>query len=213
MPQLDFMTADVFTDRRFGGNSVAVFPAPTELSAETMQALSRELNLSETVFVQPGAGLRERALRIFTPAREVPFAGHPIVGTAVILASEGLFGTIDGSMDVLFKVEAGAVPVKIKRLGELLHAEFTAPQLPHSLAGVPARENIARVVSLDEERLARGVAAASYSCGLPFVFVPVANRAALANARIDPAAFERYVAPGPAKEVYVLSMEDWQHGR
>ena len=213
MPQLDFITADVFTDRKFAGNSVAVFPAPTELSAATMQALARELNLSETVFVQPGNGPRELVLRIFTPAREVPFAGHPIVGTAVILASEGLFGEIDGTTEVLFKVEAGAVPVKIKRLGELFHAEFTAPQLPHSVAGVPARENIARVVGLDEEKLARGVAAASYSCGLPFVFVPVADRAALADARIDLAAFERYVAPGPAKEVYVVSMADWQHGR
>jgi len=213
MPQLDFITADVFTDRKFAGNPLAVFPAPTELPGETMQALARELNLSETVFVQSGDSPRDRVLRIFTPAREVPFAGHPIVGTAVILANEGLFGTIDGVAEVLFNVQAGAVPVKIKRLGELFHAEFTAPQTPHRVEATPSRENIARVVGLDEEKLARGVAAASYSCGLPFVFVPVADRAALAEAKIDAAAFDRYVAPGPAKEVYVVTMEDWQNGR
>lgn len=213
MPELDFITVDVFTDRKFAGNPLAVFPAPTELSGETMQKLARELNLSETVFVRPGDGLKARRLRIFTPAREVPFAGHPIIGTAIVLANEGLLGEIEGATEILFEVEAGVVPVKIKQLGELLHAEFTAPQLPREVQGTPSREILARVIGLDEDRLARGVAGASHSCGLPFIFVPVADRAALAEARIDPVAFERHVARGPAKEVYVLTMEDWQLGR
>ncbi len=213
MPELDFITADVFTDRMFGGNSLAVFPEPTDLPDDVMQKLARELNLSETVFVQPGDGPRQRRLRIFTPAREVPFAGHPIVGTAIILAGEGLLGPIEGTAEIVFDVKAGAVPVKIKRLGALFHAEFTAPQLPQTVATPLTRESFAQVISLDEERLARGIAGAAYSCGLPFVFVPVADRTALSQARIDPAAYDRCITPGPAKEVYVLTMDDWQSGR
>ncbi|MFO1113658.1 MAG: PhzF family phenazine biosynthesis isomerase, partial [Rhodospirillales bacterium] len=83
-----FVTADVFADRPFGGNPLAVFPDGAGLSSELMQAIAREFNLSETVFVLPPADpAHTRALRIFTPAHELPFAGHPTIGTAHVLAA------------------------------------------------------------------------------------------------------------------------------
>src|SRR5688572_13915453 len=90
MTRLRFLTADVFTDQRFGGNPLAVFPDAEGLDERFMPRIARELNLSETVFVLPAADPRHtRRLRIFTPAAELPFAGHPTVGTAFVLASIG----------------------------------------------------------------------------------------------------------------------------
>src|SRR5579885_2218312 len=86
-----FLTADVFTDRPFGGNPLAVFPDAAGLSTAQMKAVAREFNLSETVFVLPPEDpAHTRLLRIFTPGRELPFAGHPTVGTAYVLAATGL---------------------------------------------------------------------------------------------------------------------------
>jgi trans-2,3-dihydro-3-hydroxyanthranilate isomerase len=87
MPRtLDFVLADVFTDRAFGGNPLAVFPRVRELAAEEMQAIARELNLSETTFVFPPADAGFTCtVRIFTPGTELPFAGHPTIGTALVL--------------------------------------------------------------------------------------------------------------------------------
>src|SRR5256885_9008896 len=103
-----FVTLDVFTDRRFAGNPLAVVLEPDGLDTAAMQAIAREFNLSETVFVQPPESASHRAkLRIFTPGRELPFAGHPTVGTAVLL------GTLDGGTsgrDVVLEAKIGLVP-------------------------------------------------------------------------------------------------------
>src|SRR5579884_1779298 len=86
-----YVTADVFTDRRFGGNQLAVFPDARDIPAEAMQAIAREFNYSETTFVLPAADPSHAArVRIFTPGSELPFAGHPTVGTAYVLATLGV---------------------------------------------------------------------------------------------------------------------------
>src|SRR4029450_11867735 len=89
-----YYICDVFTETRFGGNQLAVLPKADGLSAEQMQQIAREFNFSETTFVFPPKAGHTRHVRIFTPAREIPFAGHPNVGTAFLLASTGAFGEI-----------------------------------------------------------------------------------------------------------------------
>ena len=108
-----FYTCDVFTRDRFGGNPLAVLPQAEGLSSRQMQQIAREFNYSETTFVFPAQEGNTRKVRIFTPAREVPFAGHPNIGTAFVLATIEEFGEIQGDMTVTFEEEAGLVPVTI----------------------------------------------------------------------------------------------------
>ena len=121
-----FVTLDVFTDQRFGGNPLAVFPDAAGLDASTMQALAREFNLSETAFVQPPDDPASTArVRIFTPQAEVPFAGHPNVGTVWVLA--GLGRDRDGVLR--FEEEAGSVEVAVERRdGQVAGCRVSAPR-------------------------------------------------------------------------------------
>jgi len=122
-----FHTCDVFSETRFGGNPLAVFPDAEGLTTEQMQLIAREFNLSETTFVLPGKGDFTRQVRIFTPAQEVPFAGHPNVGTAFTLVTLGEFGEIDGQTEVVFDEKAGPVPITIRKDGDKVHCELKAP--------------------------------------------------------------------------------------
>ena len=111
MPSLRFVIADVFTDVPFAGNQLAVFTDAREIPEERLQPLAREINFSETVFVYPAAGDGHARIRIFTPARELPFAGHPVLGTAFVLG-----GPLQ--LDELWlETGAGVVPVRLERDG------------------------------------------------------------------------------------------------
>lgn len=105
-----YFICDVFTDTRFGGNPLAVVPVAAGLSDRQMQQIAREFNFSESTFVFPADHGHTRRVRIFTPTMEVPFAGHPNVGTAFVLAKAGEFGAIDGEIRVTFEEKAGLVP-------------------------------------------------------------------------------------------------------
>ena len=109
-----YYICDVFTERRFGGNPLAVLPKADGLSDHQMQQITREFNFSESAFVFPAKAGNTRHVRIFTPAGEIPFAGHPNVGTAFVLASAGEFGEINSSLTVTFEEEAGLVPIAIR---------------------------------------------------------------------------------------------------
>src|SRR5215208_6120341 len=124
-----YYICDVFTETRFGGNQLAVLPKAEGLSPEQMQQIAREFNFSETSFVFPARAGQTRRVRIFTPAREVPFAGHPNVGTAFALATAGLLGPINGKVTVTFEELAGPVPVAIERdEAGRLRCELRAPE-------------------------------------------------------------------------------------
>ncbi len=112
-----YYICDVFTETRFGGNQLAVLPQAVGLSTQQMQEIAREFNFSETTFVFPATAGHTRHVRIFTPAREIPFAGHPNVGTAFVLASAGEFGEIKSSLTVTFEEESGLVSVAILEAG------------------------------------------------------------------------------------------------
>src|SRR5262247_4929 len=102
-----YFFCDVFTDRLFGGNPLAVLPDARGLSDRRMQQIAREFNFSETAFVLPAEMGHTRRVRIFTPSTEVPFAGHPNVGTAFVLASNGELGPLDSPVAVSFEEKAG----------------------------------------------------------------------------------------------------------
>src|SRR5436190_4334033 len=124
-----YYTCDVFTETRFGGNQLAVLPQAVGLSTQQMQQIAREFNFSESTFVFPARAGHTRHVRIFTPAREIPFAGHPNIGTAFVLASAGEFGEIKSSLAVTFEEEGGLVSIAIQASdGKIASCELTAPQ-------------------------------------------------------------------------------------
>jgi trans-2,3-dihydro-3-hydroxyanthranilate isomerase len=177
-----FLTCDVFTDRRFGGNQLAVLPDAQGLDTARMQAIAAEFNYSETSFVLPPDDPAHLArVRIFTPRAEMPFAGHPTVGTALALAWEGRVPA-DGA--IVLEELAGPVPV---RLGAGT-AEFTAPAAPTSGPAVAA-EAVATALGIEAGDVPTGAGLPRVaSCGAPFLLVELSSRAALARAWLEAAA-------------------------
>lgn len=198
-----FYTCDVFTDTRFGGNPLAVLPHADGLSTELMQQIAREFNYSETSFVFPPKAGHTRHVRIFTPAREIPFAGHPNVGTAFVLASVGELGDIKSSETVTFEEEAGLVEISIQASdGKIASCELTAPQSfsvgetvpPGLVADAIGVEQNDIVTSTHPPQLA--------SVGLPFIMVELRDRSVLERARINMNGFETLAATGLMPDIY-----------
>ncbi|HET9017983.1 MAG TPA: PhzF family phenazine biosynthesis protein [Acetobacteraceae bacterium] len=195
MPSYDFVTLDVFTGRRFGGNPLAVFPDARGLSEGEMQALAAEFNYSETTFVLPPRDQANTArVRIFTPRAELPFAGHPNIGTAQVLAERGR--DRDGLM--VFEEIAGLVAVRVTReAGGGMLVSIDAPQSFTRGATLSAQDVAACAgLSAAEIRTAAHPPVVA-SVGTPFVIAEVTG-AALTRAAPDPAAFQAMLARAPA---------------
>jgi trans-2,3-dihydro-3-hydroxyanthranilate isomerase len=203
-----FITVDVFTDTRFGGNPLAVFPDARGLTDADMQALAREFNLSETTFVLPPADPANTArVRIFTPAYELPFAGHPNVGTGYVLARQGR----DADGILRFEEGAGLVEVTVARdeAGEVTGATVAAPQ-PLALADGPSPETVAACAGLHPaDVMISSHAPVEASCGNPVVIAEVAVEA-LAGAAPDIEQFRR-AAGGDGK--FLLYLYGFANGR
>jgi trans-2,3-dihydro-3-hydroxyanthranilate isomerase len=182
---LAFHTVDVFAGRAFGGNALAVFPDARGLSDAQMQAIAGEFNLSETTFVLPPRDPANTAcVRIFTPRAEMPFAGHPNVGTAFVLAREAeRAGRAVAGDAMTFEEKAGLVRMAlIRERGELTGATVTAPQPFARCADVPV-EAVAAACSLPAEAISLARHAPCIgSCGAVFVFAELKDRAALSAA-------------------------------
>ncbi len=204
-----FLTADVFTDRAFGGNPLAVLPDARGLDPARMQQVAREFNLSETVFVlPPDEPAHTRRLRIFTPAREVPFAGHPTVGTALVLATIGELELSGETTRITFEEGAGPVPVTIRAAaGRPVFAELTAPEAP-VVGAAPEPAALAAMLGLAaaDLRLDAGLPAIA-STGLPFLIVELTDAAALGRARLDHGLWRRLLADAGAREVYLVTRD------
>ena len=180
--KLDFVTVDVFTDRRFGGNPLAVITDARGLSTEQMQAIATEFNLAETTFVLPPKDPAHTAeVRIFTPKAEMPFAGHPNVGTAFVLARAGqsLGRKITGDR-LVFEEKAGLVPIDLTReKGTVVAARLAAP-VPLSIGEQITAELAADACSLKPSDIRLdGHRPCIASCGIPLVFAELASRTAL----------------------------------
>jgi len=210
-----YYTCDVFTETRFGGNPLAVLPQANGLSQHQMQQIAREFNFSESTFVFPARTGHTRHVRIFTPAAEIPFAGHPNVGTAFVLAAAGEFGEINSSLTVSFEEEAGLVSVAIRaEQGKIITCELTAPQSLSLGETVPA-ELVASAVSLNRDDIATDMHHPQIcSVGLPFVFTELKDRSALERARINMSAFDalRDLEVNPQLHLYTRVSESEPDG-
>jgi trans-2,3-dihydro-3-hydroxyanthranilate isomerase len=197
-----FATLDVFTDRRFAGNPLAVVLEAEGLEADAMQALAREFNHPETVLVFAPADRAHRArLRIFTPARELPFAGHPTVGTAVLLA---LADRAAAGSELVLEEAIGAVRCTLESVNDAGGgARFAIPQLPAEVAPAADAAAIAAALSLKASDIDGRLA--GWSAGIPFMFVPIGSLAAVVRCRPDPAKFD--AAFGAAGAAYVFCKE------
>jgi trans-2,3-dihydro-3-hydroxyanthranilate isomerase len=186
-----YYTCDVFTKTRFGGNPLAVLPHAQGLSDQQMQQITREFNYSETTFVFPPEKGQTRRVRIFTPGQEIPFAGHPNVGTAFVLATVGEFGDIRSLSEVTFEEKAGLVPIQIEtRNDKVTSCELTAPA-SLSLGDTLPIELIAAAVSLREKEIETNAHPPQIvSVGLPFIITEVKDLDALGRVRVNTAGFE-----------------------
>jgi trans-2,3-dihydro-3-hydroxyanthranilate isomerase len=205
-----FYTADVFTDRIFGGNQLAVFPDAQGLSGAQMQRVAREFNLSETAFVLPPEHPRHtRRLRIFTPGIELPFAGHPTVGTAYVLGAIGAIDLEGTQTHVVFEEGVGPVHVTIQAIaGRPVSAQLSAARTPVFGPEPPPAEAVAALLSLQGEDLAGGaLSLQAVSCGVPFLFVPVRDRGVLGRAQVDVGRWREQLASYWAPHVYCFTVD------
>ena len=207
-----YYICDVFTETRFGGNQLAVLPEAAGLSERRMQQIAREFNFSESAFVLPPEAGHTRRVRIFTPATEVPFAGHPNVGTAFVLAATGALGPIAGEVAVTFEERAGLVPVRITRGGDgLIRCECAAPERLTTGRSISA-ERLAAAVSLDPgDVLTKTHPPQTASVGLRFLMAQLRDRKALERARANAERLESFAAEGITPDVllYVRSGDEF----
>jgi trans-2,3-dihydro-3-hydroxyanthranilate isomerase len=185
---LPYHVLDVFTEERFGGNPLAVVLGADRLDSARMQRIAREFNLSETVFVlKPEQPAHTARVRIFTPASEIPFAGHPTVGTGALLATLQAAEPA-GHADALIVLEENIGIVRVGarlRPGAAAYAEFTAPRLPAEAGIPPPDDRLAAALGLIPAEIGfENHRPTRYGAGNAFAFVPVASLDAIANARV-----------------------------
>ncbi len=208
---LNYHILDVFTERPFGGNPLAVVLEADSLTPQDMQAIAHEFSLSETVFVlQPTSPGHTARVRIFTPAKEIPFAGHPTLGTAALLA-ELRTPMINGEQDAIIALEEeiGSVRVGVRmRQGAAAYAEFNAPKVWAEPLDLGEPEQIAAAIGLVQTEvgfenhkpmLLKGASA--------FGYVPVANLDAMAKIRVTPAHWSRVFTDRGVDGVYVYTRQ------
>lgn len=207
---LPFHTLDVFTDRTFGGNPLGVFPDSAHLPTEVMQRIAGEMNLSETVFLGPPETEAGAArVRIFTPRVEVPFAGHPTVGTAIFLAGLGADRPSDGVATLVLEENVGPVPVDVRfEGGTPVFGRFTTAMLPEHRPSPHPPELLAAMAGLDPSDVCPdGLDPEMVSCGLPYHILPVTSVEAMRRATLDSTLWRRLLGDSWAHHVYLVCME------
>lgn len=211
-----YCTADVFTRRPFGGNQLAVILHAEGLDSSEMQAIAREFNYSETTFVLPPRDPRNtRRVRIFTPGGEVPFAGHPTVGTAYVLAAIGEVSLHSDETMLVLEEEVGPVRVSVRREpgGVPGFCQLSVAQLPRWGPPLPSAAILAEILSLEEADLASAVyPPATVSCGLPFALVALDGIDAVRRARIRTDVWQRHLAGTPGEMIMVFALEAQEPG-
>jgi trans-2,3-dihydro-3-hydroxyanthranilate isomerase len=186
--RLSYHVLDVFTATRFQGNPLAVVLDADGLDAARMQAIAKEFNLSETVFVlKPERAAHAARLRIFTPGQEVPFAGHPTVGTGALLA-ELRAAPSSGEALLVLEEQIGPVRVGVRlRAGVAPFAEFDAPRLPEETGALPPADRVAAALSLRPAEIGfENHRPTRYSAGNAFAFIPVSSLDTIAKAQVSP---------------------------
>jgi trans-2,3-dihydro-3-hydroxyanthranilate isomerase len=194
--RVPFRLVDVFTPRPLGGNQLCVVPEPGELDDAEMQAIAREIGFSETTFVTEAAGARY-VMRIFTPGQELPFAGHPTLGTAFVLVGEGRVSTPATQV-----IAAGEIPVEVDV--EANTAWMT--QLPAEFGPIfPDRDLIARAIGLSTADLDPGRPVQTVSTGLPTTIVPVRDLETIRRATRNERLVGEAVAASGGRDLYLFA--------
>lgn len=206
-----FVTLDVFTEARFAGNPLAVVLDAGGLDQAAMQAIAREFNLPETVFVFPASEKAHRArIRIFTPATELPFAGHPTVGTAVLLAC------LDGGAagELILEETVGPVRCQVEPKGkDRGRARFATPRLSAAAGPVPDDQSIATALQISAADIGFGkFRPGRWSAGLDFVFVPLRGLDAISRCRPDLNRFDAVFGDNGPGRVYMFCGETAERG-
>ena len=204
----EYHIADVFTDKPFGGNQLAVLPDARGLSTEQMQAIAREFNFSETTFILPPENSKNtRKVRIFTPAAELPFAGHPTVGTAHVLAETGAIPLDGDETRIIFEEGVGEVPVLIRsRNGKPYFAQLTTAKIPERRSSTTSVDVLADILSLEPGDIVSegGFMPEAASVGLPFLFIPLRSLDALARSQVRKEVWERSLKGQWAAEMFLF---------
>jgi trans-2,3-dihydro-3-hydroxyanthranilate isomerase len=207
-----FFTLDVFTNRRFAGNPLAVVLEPDGLDTDAMQTIAREFNHPETVFVFAPADRAHRAsLRIFTPAAELPFAGHPTVGTAVLL---GRLDGGSGAREIVVEEKVGPVRCRVEPIDEYRgRAEFAIPKLPEETRPAADKDAIAAALSLAREDIGLDdLAPSCWSAGNAFTFVPVRGLDAIGRCRPDMSRWGAAFDAGGSGAAFIFCRETVEAG-
>jgi trans-2,3-dihydro-3-hydroxyanthranilate isomerase len=203
MPPRPFLVADVFTATPFGGNQLAVVPDARGLSGRAMQTLAREFNFAETSFVLPNErSPKAFGVRIFTPKQELPFAGHPTVGTAAVLAHLGVLELTGGEATVVLEEGVGPVTVAVRPEGARTFARLTVERAPEMPDVTPSRAAVAASLSLAEGEVQDAWFA---GVGAPFCFARLASRDAVDRATLDRTAWRAGLADAYASSVFLFA--------
>ncbi|MEZ5776099.1 MAG: PhzF family phenazine biosynthesis protein [Hyphomicrobiaceae bacterium] len=204
--ELEYHTLDVFTGERFSGNPLAVVSDGRGLTSAQMQAIAREFNLSETVFVLPAENPAHSArIRIFTPARELPFAGHPTIGAAILIAeTTGRISGTAGEAILALEETIGTVRVGVRRkAGDAAYAEFDTPRLPEPLSSPPSADLLAAALGLSPSEISfENHKPTRYSAGVAFSFVPVRGLEVIGRAALNSAYWAGAFGEGGGAFVY-----------
>jgi trans-2,3-dihydro-3-hydroxyanthranilate isomerase len=210
-----FHTTDVFTDHLHGGNPLAVVPDARGLTDEQMQSIAREFNYSETVFVfPPRDNANTRSVRIYTPARELPFAGHPTVGCAFVLAAIGDVPLNGDVQQIVLEEGVGPIPVSIRtRDGKPVFTQLTAAKLPEIKDPPPPPEVLCEILSLEPSHILADdmLEPEAVSCGVPYLFIPLKKPEMLSWVKVDQAKWEQALGDYWAPEMYVYSADEWDN--
>jgi trans-2,3-dihydro-3-hydroxyanthranilate isomerase len=208
--KLKFHTLDVFTTRKFAGNPLAVVLNADDLTTDQMQTITKEFNLSETTFVmKPENPANTAKVRIFFPGGEMPFAGHPTLGTAVLLAELKSKPGCTISTEIRLELKAGLTPVKITRIADHCAGVFTAPVIPfHVKMKLPSIDDTARALNLEPQDIGfEGHGLAMLQGGPSFFYVPVKTRAALEKSMVRQPYWSEILAPlgGSTDAAYIYT--------
>jgi len=208
--KVQYNLVDVFTDRQFGGNQLAVVPDGRGIPDNLMQSIAREFNLSETTFILPPEDPSSTCrVRIFTPGRELPMAGHPTVGTAFVLARMGIINPESSQSRAIatFEEGVGPIPVSVDFEGAQ-PGTIWMTQLPPGWGEViDDRATIAEVLSVSPEDVYGELPVQVVSCGIPFLFVPLRSLDTVRRAHINLDAWQRVMAPRNLTGIFLFTTE------
>jgi PhzF family phenazine biosynthesis protein len=204
--QYKYYICDVFTTKRFGGNPLAVLPDAEGLTVVQMQQIAREFNFSESTFVFPPEKGNTRKVRIFTPSTEVPFAGHPNIGTAFVFASAGIIEEFYETTEIVFEEKAGLVMVTLQKLHDgSFWSELQAPEKISIGKTIPT-ELLASAISLPPDKIITDIHPPQIvSVGLPFLIAELEDKTALEKASVNLEGFNKLAGQGITPDIIIPS--------